>query len=346
MSYAQYLLMINQPVRWVRRRVKKLFLSLFSKKKASKYVQPIIDAACNRGYVESYSNKADSLHLDIKKIYEEDLQSNFLSLMNKLAPFFRGSNVRLAIDFQEEGFYGKTNKLHIVGTTYKGKSYPKAFRFITISKLTGKKEERIPIYALPWHIGQDVVGSVAILLSVVKKWLNKIEVVQFDRGFHNRALMKYLEENKIPYLIHGKKYKGYLSDLVKCTRNFYKGKYKFKLNIDKSYFPVETKIYVCKNIEKKDWIFFSSLDFKDKWSVRNMYKNRWQIETNYAVHNSARIMSRSTDYMVRYFYYLVNVLLQVLWRLGACKIPFKTFLFSMVIGVEKMLIRKPYFDGT
>ena len=82
---------------------------MFSKNKSSKYVQPLIDAARSTGYVEGVSDKADSLHLDIKKLYEEDLQKYFLALMNKLAPKFRKGKVRLAIDFQEQGFYGKTN---------------------------------------------------------------------------------------------------------------------------------------------------------------------------------------------------------------------------------------------
>lgn len=339
--------MIHKTINWMKRKIKKLFSSLFGKKKASKYIQPIIDAANNKGYVESYSNKADSLHLDIKKrVYEEDLQDSFLKLMNHLAPHFRKDKVRLAIDFQEQGFYGKTNKPHIVGTSYKKRPYPKAFKFLTISILTGNKEERIPLYALPWHIGQDLVDSVAILLSVVKSWFSKIEIVQFDRGFHNRELIKFLKDNKIPYLIHIKKHGKYLKELVETTNNFYRGKYSFKVNMDKSCFLVETNLFVCKNIEKKDWLFVSSIWFKNKWQVRNYYKNRWQIETNYAVHNSARIMSRSTDYMIRYFYYLVDILLQVLWRLCACKIPFRTFLFSMVVGVENMLMRKPFFEGT
>jgi hypothetical protein len=214
------------------------------------------------------------------------------------------------------------------------------------SKLTGKKEERIPLYALPWHIGQDLIESVDILLSIVSKWLGKIEVVQFDRGFHDNKLVKYLEDNKISYLIHAKKCRGCLSKLVEETKNFYKGEYKTKVNIDKSNFPIKTTVYVCKNIEKKDWLFFSSLNFKSKYAVRNMYKNRWQIETNYAVHNSVKIMSKSTNYLVRYFYYLLDILIQILWRLKACNTPLRTFLFSMVVSVKNMLIRKPNFFVT
>ena len=346
MSVALYLLMFNKSFKWMKRRVKKLFLSLFSKKKASKYVTPIIEAASHKGYVESYSNKADSLHLDIKKLYEEDLQDNFLKIMKKLSPLFRGNKSSLAIDIQEEGFYGKTNGFYIVGTSYKGKSYPKAFKFITISKLTGKKEERVPLFALPFHLGQDVVESVETLISAVKPWFNKIDIVQFDRGFHNKQLIKFLEDNKIPYLIHARKHKGYLVDLVDSTEEFYKKEHKFMINIDKTKLFTKTKIYVCKNIEKKNWIFFSSINFKNKFEVKNKYRNRWQIETNYSVHNSARIMSRSTDYIVRYFYYLVDTLLQVLWRVYLSKIPFRTVLHTMAVGIKEMLKKKPHFAGT
>ena len=336
-----------KPIKWVKKKLKKLFSSLFGKKKQGVYVQPIIDAACNKGYVESYSNKADSLHLEIKKkIYEEDLQTNFLKLMNSLAKHFRKGKVRLAVDFQEQGFYGKTNKPHIIGTAYKKKSYKKAFKFLTVSILTGNKDERIPIYALPWYIGQDLAGSVEIILSVVRRWFSKIEVVQFDRGFFSKELIYFLTENKFPYLIHIPKYGKYLKKVVEETDEFHHEKYKMRFNVNKSTYKVEAILYVCKNIEKKDWLFLSSLKFKDKWSTRNMYRNRWQIETNYSVHNSARIMSRSTDYVIRYFYYLVDVLLQVLWRLCASKIPLRTFLFSIVVGIKRMLEKKPYFAGT
>src|SRR3990167_3004281 len=249
--------MIYKAIKRVKKELKKLFSSLFSEKSSTKYVQPIIDAATCTGYVEGVSDKADSLHLDINRLYEEDLQASFLSLMSKLAPRFRKGKVRFAVDIQEQGFYGKTNNFHIIGTSYKGKSYPKAFKFITISLLIGKKEERIPLYALPWHIGQDLVY-----------WLN---------------------EHKIPYLIHIPKRCKWLNELVEKTKSFYRGSYDKKFNVNKSCYWMKTNLFVCKGIEKKDWLFVSSIWFRDKWQVRNLYRNRWQIETNYSVHNSARI---------------------------------------------------------
>lgn len=339
--------MINKAIKHVKMKLKKFFSSLWGEKKSFKYVQAVIDAASSTGYVEGVSDKADSLHLDVKKFYEEDLQAGFLALMNKLAPKFRKGKVRLAIDFQEQGFYGMANSFFLVGTAYKGKSYSKAFKFLTISILTGKKEERIPLYALPWHIGQDLTESVTILLKVVRPWLGKIEVVQFDRGFFSKEMIMYLNEKKLPYLIHIPKYGKYFKELLEKTKNFYREKYEMKLNMNKNTYWIKSNLYVCKNIEKKNWLFLSSIWFKNKWHIRNLYRNRWQIETNYAVHNSARIKSRSTNYMIRYFYYLTDILLQILWRLsGYCQIAFKTFLFCMVVGIKTMQEKKPNFTST
>ena len=86
-----------KPINWVKKQLKKLFAFLFNRKKANVYITQIIDAASHKGYVENYSNKADSIHLDIKrKLYEEDLQKHFISMLKSLAPYFKKGKVRLA----------------------------------------------------------------------------------------------------------------------------------------------------------------------------------------------------------------------------------------------------------
>ena len=334
--------MTNKAIRWVRKQLKKLFYRLFGRNNSGQYVQPVLHAAQGRAYVETVSNLADSLHLQIKRLYEEDLQHGFLALMSSLAPHFRKGNVRLAIDRTEIGYYGKEQGFYIVGTSYNNKSYTKAFEYLTISVLTGSKEERIPLYALPWHIGQDVVRSIEALLDTVKPWLGKIEVVQFDRGFHNNELIAWLESHKIPYLIHIQRHGKTIKDLVENTKSFNRTKYETTYNASKTTHPVKFNLYVCKNIQGKDWLFASSIWFKTKWQIRNLYQNRWQIETNYAVTNQNRIMSKSTNVSIRYFYFLCDIILQVLWRIGGCcNLPFKTFLRTFVAGTKQIFEMKP-----
>lgn len=328
--------------KWVKEKLKKFFSTLFSRENSGKFVQPILYAAQGNAYVETISDKADSLHRDLKCYYEDDLQSSYLSLLNTLAPYFRKNKVRLAIDKHEIGYYGKEEGLFIVGTSYGNKSYSKAFEYITISLLTGKKEERLHLYAIPWHIGQDLTESVEILLNVVKKWFNKIEVVEFDRGFHSNELIHWLEEKKTPYLIHIKMQGKFLEELVKNTKSFYRGKYRKKFYANMTGYWMETNLYVCKNVREKDWLFVSSIGFRNKLQLVNLYRNRWQIETNYAINNQNRIMSKSTNYCIRYFYFLCDMLLQILWRLSSLvNISFKTFLLSFVIGIQQLQIIKP-----
>ena len=334
--------MLFQAIKRIRNELKKFFSTLFGREKSEQYVQPVFSASQSNAYVETVSNKADSFHRSIKKLYEEDFQSSYLSLLRKLVQKFRRGKIRLAIDKHEIGYYGQKNSFYLVGTSYGNKSYQKAFEYISISLLTGKKEERIHLYALPWHIGQDLTDSVAKLLNIVKPLFDKIEVVMFDRGFHCNKLIHWLNENKIPYLIHIKKQGKLFKELINHTKSFYKGKYQTKFNEDKSSFLVETTLYVCKNIDKRDWLFVSSINFKSKWQVRNLYRNRWQIETNYAINNQNRIMSKSTNYLIRYFYFLCDILIQILWRLSIfVKINFKQFLRILVVGIQQVIEMKP-----
>lgn len=333
---------IKNTLKKVKKWIKKFFSKLFSKKNAENYTQPVLNAAQSNAYVETVSNKADSLHKSIKSLYEEDIQENYLEIMRDISPKFRRDKVRLAIDKHEIGYYGKKDNLHIVGTAYGNKSYKKAFEFIFISLLTGKKEERIHLYAIPWHVGQDLTDSVKILLNVVKKWFNKIEVVQFDRGFNSWELIDWLNKQKIPYLIHKIKHKGKLKELVEQTKSFYCGKYSGKYTKAKSTFCAETNLYICKNVRKKDWLFVSSLKFTKKEQPVLLYRNRWQIETNYSISNQNRIMSKSTHYLIKYFYFLCDIFLQVLWRLcGYCYIQFKNFLRCFVVTMKEIIKMKP-----
>jgi hypothetical protein len=334
--------LIKKSIGWVRKKLNKLFSKLFGDKNRIFYGSSVFHAAQANAYVETVSNKADSLHIAVKGLYEEDLQEIFLQIMDSLVKYFPKGKVRLAIDIHEIGYYGKKDGLYEVGTSYGNKSYQKAYKYMSISLLTGRKEERLHLYALPWHIGQDMVTTVEKLLNMMKLWFDKIEVVEFDRGFYKKELVHWLEENKIPYLIHIPRQGKTLIELIEKTKNFYRGKYRQKFYEDKNSYWMETNLYVCKDIEKKNWLFVSSIRFKNKWQLRNLYRNRWQIETNYAVNNQNRIMSKSTNYMIRYFYFLCDIMLQVLWRLsGLCKIVFKAFLRLFIVGINVVKQMKP-----
>lgn len=178
--------------------------------------------------------------------------------------------------------------------------------------LQAKKDERLHLFALPCHLGEDRVKLIKTLIDFIKPFFNKIEVIQFDRGFYSKELVYWLENQKLPYLMHIPKYQGKISTLVDTTKNFYIGEYVQKFYKDFTTHWMKTTLYICKDVKNHDWIFLSNMTFRRKQDPFLIYKNRWQIETNYAVSNQNRIMSKSTNYMIRYFYFLMDILLQIL----------------------------------
>ena len=337
------MLIINMKIniKKIKAYLKKFFSKLFSEKRTNYYIQPCIDAAQCKGYIETVSNKADSLHKYLKEIYEKDLENAYKVIYILLAPYFRQSKIRLGIDFHEKGYYGKHTSIHIMGTNYGGKSYKYAFEYISISLLTGKKDERIHLFALPVYVGDDRVSLIKQLIDFVKPFFNKIEVIQFDRGFYIKELIYWLEDVNLPYLIHLPKCEGKISDFVSNTKNFSKNSYTAKFYSKQSGYWMKTNIYVCKNICFHNWLFASNINFKNKWNLFFLYKNRWQIETNYSISNQNRIMSKSTNYIIRYFHFLVDILLQILWRLFSCVTTFKQYLLVLVFGIKQVLKRIP-----
>ncbi len=86
-----------------------------------------------------------------------------------------------------------------------------------------------------------------------------------------------------------------------------------KYSKKKSYWKPRTMIVVCKRIDKFAWIFATNIHFKTRVEYIWYYKRRWQIETNYRVEDESRIKSKSTNYLIRYFYFLISLLLHMLW---------------------------------
>jgi hypothetical protein len=86
---------------------------------------------------------------------------------------------------------------------------------------------------------------------------------------------------------------------------------------------------VCKGIDEFAWIFATNIRFRTRAEYVWYYKRRWQIETNFRVEDEARIKSKSTSYLVKYFYFLVSLLLHLLWIINKnikYHAPFKKYL--------------------
>lgn len=286
----------------------------------------LVKVAKSNSYVETLGKHADSLHLWIKKSYREDFEESFKIQVRKAVKRLHVSYARLAFDTTHEPFYGKTRSLHIFNTP-KEKKYDGEFRFVSVCLITRNKQ--IPLMALPIMVGQGSAGLTIKLLQYCQTLFKKIRFAVFDRGFYIDELIDYLEAKKIKYLIYVPEKKGRIKNYVEQTKTISKFKHGLVYSKNKSRWKPKTTIVVCKGIDDFAWIFATNIQFKTRVEYIWYYKRRWQIETNYRVEDEAKIKSKSTNYLIRYFYFLISLLLHLFWIINKNinnYVPFKKYL--------------------
>ena len=104
----------------------------------------------------------------------------------------------------------------------------------------------------------------------------------------------------------------------------------------KSSWIAKTKIVIIRdkyfNEKEKRWKKFYwcfATNLPSGFSLIRKYKQRWQIETDFRVHDEARIKSKSNISIVRYFYFLMSLILMGSWevnRIDNPNVPFKRYL--------------------
>jgi len=109
-----------------------------------------------------------------------------------------------------------------------------------------------------------------------------------------------------------------------------------KWNKDFNYWTAETKIVVIKsqfyNRKKSEWqdcFWCFATNLRKETGLIKFYKQRWQIETDFRVHDEARIKSKSNNPIIRYFYFLTSLVLVANWQVNRIFYPricFKKYL--------------------
>jgi len=99
---------------------------------------------------------------------------------------------------------------------------------------------------------------------------------------------------------------------------------------------VQTKIVVIKgqyfNQKKEEWktcYWCFATNLRQSLYLVAKYKQRWQIETDFRVHDEARIKSKSNEPIIRYFYFLTSLILVGNWQVNRLiypKVCFKKYL--------------------
>jgi hypothetical protein len=297
-----------------------------------KIVSAITEAARTISYVETVSNKADTLHRHIKQADERTLKRAFEFNTRKAIKRMGLGRVTLAIDATHELYYGKNGKLNVRQKKHENGT-GEAFTYVVVSIV---KPNPLPLMALPYRQGDDMTTLVKELLNYARSLPITIQCVLFDRGFYIGKLIDYLTSEKIRYLIfvpQNKPMKRYISQ----TDNIASFMHEMKYNEYKSCWKTQTRIDVIKD-SVKDYYWCFATNLKQSLYLIAKYKQRWQIETDFRVHDEARIKTKSNEPIVRYFYFLTSLVLLANWEVNRLLHPticFKKYLKQVQEASEK-----------
>lgn len=298
----------------------------------------LLKAAMANTYVETVGSRADSIHLAIKKAPAADVYWEYrktveiLDVRSKLSEH----DAVLAFDYTDEDFYGDAQGIWIHGWTG-ARAVTGKFKFLTCAVVSSDIPQKVPLISIPVHIGHNMAKSVCWCLAVVRPLVRSIRLTLYDRGFYSKELMLTLASSNHPYLIFVPKNSKVKAELAEMAENERKTiNYPFKLYKDMTTLRGETTLALLKQVfdprsEKTfDWSFATNQSSIDLDHIVPTYKGRWRIETGFRVQDEARIKSKSKDARIRFFFFVYQQVLQLLWvMLYKEEVSFKRFLIDM-----------------
>lgn len=298
------------------------------------YSQVLADAVKHNTYVETISNKADSLHLKIKQDYLETLPLEYFQYVKYLIKKQRLGIVDLVGDITEENFYGKVKGLYIIPWTGKEGVVGK-FHYLVVSILFRNK--MLPFYAVMLHLGESKAELLGKAVTLCQELGLKTGKILLDRGFYSGAVIEELKMRQVKYLIFVPK-----NTLFKCmlegTDRSVIVEHEIKYNANFTLNKVKTNIALVKNVLDYDWVFATDLLLKNIKRYVSIYRRRWNIETMFRVHDEARIKTKSKMPIIRLFYFIIGILLVLLWNLyQKGEITFKLFVIKLFTESKTIL---------
>ena len=313
------------------------FLKKLSVPNEEEFARLLAEASSRNTYIETISNRADSLHYHIAKGYVEYSNEEFYKLVEKKIKKMHLGAVDIIVDITTENFYGKSAGLYLHNWT--GEAGVKAkYHYLVAGILFRNKI--YPFYVAVLRIGSFKAEFLGKICDFCNKLHLKVNLMKLDRGFYSGEVIDELELKDMNYLIFAKK-----SALFKCmleaTDKSVIVKHEIKYKKNKGSHKAETNIALVKNVQDFDWCFATTLFLRDARKYVELYRKRWNIETMFRVHDEARIKSKSVNPLIRLFYFIISMLLLFIWNLRAKnEFSFKRFIINLELMLKNVEVSR------
>lgn len=272
----------------------------------------VVEAAATKHSLELTAKglDADTVFHHLQKLSvgsTEGMLKHFVQrAVRLLKRLFGNRKFAVAIDFTEEMYYGEKGNPCVVGTKHKaGSNF--AYRYLTVNIVV--KDCRFFIFSYPVFERGNNKFYVEKVLNVLEEFGIKTYVLLLDREFNEAGTINLLRERGYHYIIP--------SDQDSKFRRWAKaaGRYPaiargWKIG------EAETTLVILKE-KGHIYGYLTNLPEKqyedDAHHLSFLYSKRWGIETAHRVDDKFRVYTTSKNGIVRYFFFVVSLLLYNLW---------------------------------
>lgn len=275
-------------------------------------IQPVIEAAVAATSVERKAKTADAdtVFYHLGKLTVEDVEALLKRKVKRAVKLakrrFGNRKFAIAIDYTDEMFYGNEEQAPVVGTKPKnGTSY--AFKYLTVNiAMAGC---RFFLFAYPVFERGDNWLYVEKVLDLLEEFEVKTYVLLLDREFNDGKTLDLLKGRRYNFITpsdQDSKFERW-KDAVEKFPAIFRGW---------TVAEVETTLVMLEE-GKQVYGYLTNLpeDFyrDDAYVLSQLYSKRWGIETAHRVEDDFRIYTTTRNGIVRYFFFVISVLVYNLW---------------------------------
>lgn len=279
---------------------------------AFEILQTAIEAALAASSIEAKARDADAdtVFYHLGKLSVEDtekmLKLHVARSVELLKRKFGGRKYAVAIDYTDEMFYGNKDTAGVVGTKRKnGTNY--AFKYLTVNIVV--EDCRFFLFSLPLLRRGGNWVYIERTLDILEEFRVNAYVLLLDKEFNDSKTLDLLQWRGYNYVIP--------ADQDKKFRRWRDTAKKFPA-VGRGWDvagAVTTIIMLEEDGKVYGYLTNMPEDFyrDDAYILSWLYSKRWGIETAHRVEDGFRIYTTTKNWAVRYFFFVISILIYNLW---------------------------------
>jgi IS4 transposase len=273
---------------------------------------PILSTVAEQNdYLEGLTSHADAISWHLGQVdildFIDQLNNFFTSLLNEIKQTTTLNYLTLAFDETYIAYYGKnTDSSWIHGYNNKVKGATGSYKFMVASIVV--RNQRFSIGMLPMATSDNSVQLVDEMLTRIKKEFH-VSLVLLDRGFASKELVYTMDQQNQKYIALCPKWKNVKRFLEQGIIGICETKI---IRQHRREIIAKMQYVMEYGLLEHDWVFLTNTDLRGMNLIR-AYKARWGIETTFRMMDHADIKSKSTNIVIRTFFFLISLVLYNLW---------------------------------